>query len=127
MSQDRGRDDCDVTETPVAFGWGGMITRDGVGWPMPEEMALELALPRWAEEVPDTDVVVDLCFRALRYDSVSLRVVALETLAQAAARLEPLPRLSEVRREIRRVLGDDDPRLRAAGQAALAAVLRHGR
>lgn len=127
MSQDTSRDDADVTETPVALGWGGMITRDGVGWPMAEEMALELALPRWAEEVRDTDSVVDLCFRALQHDSVSLRVVALETLAQAAARPEPLPRLVEVRGAIQRVLDGDDPRLRAAGQAALAAVLRHGR
>ncbi|CAA9353225.1 MAG: hypothetical protein AVDCRST_MAG89-3258 [uncultured Gemmatimonadetes bacterium] len=127
MSQDPGRDDADVTETPVAYGWGGIIMRDGVGWPMPEEMALELALPRWAEEVPDTDSVVDLCFRALQHDSVSLQVVALETLAQAAARPEPLPRLAEVRRAIQRVLDSDDPRLRAAGEAARAAVLRHER
>jgi len=60
MSEERGRpDDFDVTHTPVAYGWSGMIVRDGVGEPMPDEMAIELALPQWAEKVPDTDLVVD--------------------------------------------------------------------
>ncbi|HEX8452780.1 MAG TPA: hypothetical protein VF647_11830 [Longimicrobium sp.] len=69
MPEDRGRpDDFVVTHTPVAYGWGGMIVRDGVGEPMPDEMALEFALPEWAENVPDTGLVVDLCFTALRYD-----------------------------------------------------------
>lgn len=123
MSEDRGRD-FDVTHTPVAYGWGGMIVRDGVGEPMPDEMALETALPHWAEEVPDTELVVDLCFRALEDDLVSLRVVALETLARVAARPEPLPRLDEIRREIQRALDDDDPRLQTAARAALATIPR---
>lgn len=127
MSEDRGPDDADVTHTPVAFGWGGIIVRNGVGSPMPDEMALEVTLPRWAEEVPDTDVVVDLCFRALECDSVNLRVVALETLARVAARPEPLPRLTEVRGEIQRALDGDDPRLQSAARATLAAVARHER
>ena len=125
MPADRDRpDDFDVTHTPVAYGWGGMIVRDGVGEPMPDEMALELALPRWAEEVPDTDLVVDLCLTALQYDSVTLRIVAMETLAQVAARPEPLPRADEVRREIQRALDGDDPHLQSAARATLAAVTR---
>jgi len=72
MPDDRGPDDFAVTHTPVAYGWGGMIVRDGVGEPMPDEMALELALPHWAEEVRDTGLVVDVCFRALQSDLVSL-------------------------------------------------------
>jgi hypothetical protein len=125
MSENRGPDDYDVTHTPVTYGWGGMIVRDGVGSPMPDEMALEFALPEWAENVPNTDLVVDLCFRALQYDSVSLRVVALETLARVATRPEPLPRVAEVRREIQRALDGDDPHLRSAARATLAAVARH--
>jgi len=127
MSDDRASDDFDVTHTPVAYGWGGMIVRDGVGEPMPDEMVIELALPHWAEVVPDTDLVVDLCFRALGYESVSLRVVALETLARVAARPEPLPRLDEVRRELQRALEGDDPRLQSAARAALAAIAQHDR
>jgi hypothetical protein len=127
MSEERGPDEFDVTHTRVAFGWGGMIVRNGVGSPMPDDMALELALPQWAEEVPDTDAVVDLCFRALQYDSVSLRAVALETLARVAARPEPLPRLNEVRGEIQRALDGDDPRLQSTARATLAAVVRHQR
>lgn len=127
MPEDRSSDDFDVTYTPVAYGWGGMIVKDGVGSPMPDEMAIEFALPHWAEKVPDTDLVVDLCFRAFRYDSVSLRVVALETLARVAARPEPLPRLEEVRREVRRALDADDERLRAVAGATLAAILRYER
>ncbi|HEY0151327.1 MAG TPA: hypothetical protein VGB92_04975 [Longimicrobium sp.] len=125
MAEDRRPDDFDLTHTPVAFGWGGMIVRDGFGEPMPDEMALELALPHWAEEVPDTHLVVDLCVRALAYDSLSLRVVALETLARVAARPEPLPRLGEVRSEIQRALDSDDPRLQSAARAALATVTRN--
>jgi len=127
MSEDRRPDDFDVTHTPVAYGWGGMIVRDGVGEPMPDEMALEFALPDWADNVPDSDLVVDLCFRALQYDSVSLRVVALETLARVATRPEPLPRLDDVRREIQRALDGDDPRLQSAARATLAAITRHER
>jgi hypothetical protein len=127
MSEERGPDDAYVFETPVALGWGGMIVRDGVASPMPDEMAMELALPQWADEVRDKDAVVDLCLRALGHDPVSLRVVALETLARVVARLEPLPRLAEVRREIQRALDGDDPRLRSAAQATLAAVVRHER
>ncbi|HEX8362592.1 MAG TPA: hypothetical protein VF613_20900 [Longimicrobium sp.] len=127
MSNDLGPDDYDVTHTPVAYGWGGMIVRDGVGSPMPDEMALEIALPQWAEEVPDTGLVVDLWFRALQQHSVNLRVLALETLAQLLARPEPLPRLAEARREIQRFLSVDDPRLRSAARTALAAVARHER
>jgi hypothetical protein len=127
MPDDRGPDDFDVTHTPVAYGWGGMIVRDGVGEPMTDEMALEIALPQWAEEVPDTGLVVDLCFRALQYDAVSLRVVALETLARVAERPEPLPRVDEIRREIQRALDGDDPLLQSAARGALAAVTRHAR
>jgi hypothetical protein len=128
MPKDRGRPgDFVVTHTPVAYGWGGMIVRDGVGEPMPDEMALELALPEWAENVPDTGLVVDLCFTALRYDSVSLRVVAMETLARVAARPEPLPRLDDVQREIQRALDGDDAHLRSAARATLAAITRDGR
>lgn len=122
MSDDRGPDHFDVTHTPVAYGWGGMIVRDGIGESMPDEMALEFALPQWAEEVPDTELVVDLCFRAMEYDLVSLRVVALETLARVAARPEPLPRLGNVRREIQRALDGDDPRLQSAARATLAVI-----
>jgi hypothetical protein len=124
MSEDRGPDDYEATHIPVAYGWGGMVVRDGVGSPMPDEMALESVLPHWAEKVPDTELVVDLCFRALRYDSVNTRVVALETLAKVAARPEPLPQLEEVRREIQRALGGDDPGLQSAARATLAAVAR---
>ena len=120
-------DEYDDTYTPVAYGWGGMIVRDGVGSPMPDEMALEFALPQWAEEVPETGLVVDLCFRALEYESVSLRMIVLETLAKLAARPEPLPRLAEVRREIQCALHADDPRLRSAARETLAAVARHER
>jgi hypothetical protein len=129
MSAERGpRDDYDVTRTPVAYGRGGMIVRDGVGEPMSDEMALELALLDWAENVPDSDLVVDLCFGALQHDSVSLRVVALETLARVAARPEPLPRVDEVRREIQRILdGDDHPWLQSAARATLLAAARHER
>ncbi|HEX8673295.1 MAG TPA: hypothetical protein VF710_15480 [Longimicrobium sp.] len=126
MPEDRSRPaDFVVTHTPVAYGWGGMIVQDGVGEPMPNEMALEFALPEWAENVPDSGLVVDLCFTALRYGSVSLRVVALETLARVATRPEPLPQLDAVRREIQRALHGDDPRLRSAARATLAAVVRH--
>lgn len=127
MSEERDPNDTDVTETPVAFGWGGLIVRDGVGWPMPDEMALKIALPQWVEEVRDSEAVVVLCFRALQYDSASLRVVALETLARVAARPEPLPRLAEIRREIQRVLDGANPRLRSAARATLAAIARHER
>lgn len=127
MSEGRNADYTDVRDTPVALGWGGMIVRNGVASPMPDEIALELALPRWAEEVRDTDAVVALCLRTLRHDSVSLRVVALETLARVVARPESLPRVAEVRREIQRVLDRDDPRLRSAARAALDAVVRHER
>jgi len=123
--QRRSDDDYDFTHTPVAYGWGGIIVRDGVGEPMPDELALELALPHWAENVPDTELVVDLCFRALEYELVSVRVVALETLARVAARPEPLPRGDEVQRQIRRALADDDPVLRHAARATLAAVAHH--
>jgi hypothetical protein len=125
MSEDRGPDDYDVVHTPLTYGWGGMIVRDGVSSPMPDEMALEFTLPEWAENVPDTELVVDLCFRALRYDSVSLRVVALETLARVATRPDPLLRVEEVRGEIQRALDGDDPRVRLAARAALAAIVRH--
>jgi hypothetical protein len=104
-----------------------MIVRDGVGSPMPDAMALELALPRWAEEVLDSDLVVELCLQALRYDAATLRVVALETLTSVAARPAPLPRLAEVRREIQCVLNGDDPRVRSAARATLAAVVRNRR
>jgi hypothetical protein len=117
MSEDCGRDDYEATHIPVAYGWGGMVVRDGVGSPMPDEMALESVLPAWAEMVPDTELVVDLCFRALRYDSTNVRVVALETLAKVAARPEPLPQLEEVRREIQRALYGDDPRVQSAARA----------
>jgi C4-dicarboxylate-specific signal transduction histidine kinase len=127
MSKERGPDDYDMIESLEALGWGGMIVRDGVASPMPDELALELALPQWADEVHDTDVVVDLCLRALSHDSVSLRVVALEALARVMARPEPLPRLAEVRREIQRAFKRDDPRLQSAAQAALAAIARHER
>jgi hypothetical protein len=127
MSEDRGPDDYDVTHTPVAYGWGGTIVRDGVGEPMPDEIALEFALPEWAENVPETHLVVELCFQALQYDSASLRVVALKTFARVATRPVPLPRLDEVRREIQRALYADDPRLRSAARATLAAVAHHER
>jgi hypothetical protein len=125
MSKQPESDDYDVVHIPVAIGWGGMIVRDGVGSPMPEETALEHALPLWAEEVQDTSAVIALCLRALGHEPVSLRVVALETLARVAARPEPLSRLAEVRREIRRALDDDDPRLRSAAWRTLIALERH--
>ena len=127
MPEDRGSDDYDVTYTPVAYGWGGMIVKDGVGSPMPDEMAIEFALQDWVETVPDTDLVVDLCLRGLQYDSVTVRVAALESVARVAARPEPLPRIAEVRREIGRALESDDPRLQSAARATLAAVQRHQR
>ncbi len=127
MSEEHGPDHGEVIETPEALGWGGMIVRDGVASPMPDETALELALPQWADEVRDTDAVVALCLRALGHDVVSLRAVALETLARVVARPEPLPQLAEVRREIQRALDGDDPLLRSAARATLAAVARHGR
>ncbi len=109
MSEEHGPDHGEVIETPEALGWGGMIVRDGVASPMPDETALELALPQWADEVRDTDAVVALCLRALGHDVVSLRAVALETLARVVAMIRFCDRRRERRSPPSRATGAKGP------------------
>jgi hypothetical protein len=112
----------DETSAETTIGYGGMVVRNGIGWPMPEAEAIAHAIPQWLEMVDDLDDVVALFLATLQSQGDAARIAVLNAFVHLAKHGCDLPRRKEVERAIRAALDDAELLVRAAATAALEAL-----